>query len=204
MKKILTIIIAVLVGLTVLAGYFFPAFLSPVLRIIFDWFVLILGVAALIGIGTLIRLHFMRLMSNQKGAFYSTLLITVFLFTLIAGFVLTLDNAFFQGLILNIQIPVEASFLSIMAATLLYTSLRFVQTRGWTPLSIGFLGSAVASLIFNLGYIQAQPGTVGAALLLFFRRLPMVGARGILLGMAIGGLLMGLRILTKIDRPYGE
>ncbi len=204
MKKILAIVIAVLVGFTVLVGYFFQSFLSPILRVIFDWFVLILGVAGLIGIGTLIRLHFAKLMTNQKGAFYSTLLIAVFLLTLIAGFVLTLENPFYQALILNVQIPVEASFLSIMAATLLYTSLRFVQTRGWTPMSIGFLGSAMASLIFNLGYIQAQPGTVGESLLLFLKRLPMVGARGILLGMAIGGLLMGLRILTTLDRPYGE
>lgn len=204
MKKMAAIIIAVVVGLTVLCGYYFQAILSPVLRVIFDWFVLLLGAASLIGIGYLIRLHFTKLMRSQKGAFYSILLIAVFLLTMITGFVLTLDNPFYQGLILNVQIPVEASFLSIMAATLLYTSLRFVRTRGWTPMSIGFLGSAVASLVFNLGYIQGQPGTVGAALILFFRRLPMVGARGILLGMAIGGLLVGVRILLALDRPYGE
>lgn len=204
MKKILPIIIALLTGITILAGYFFQDALSPVLRVILDWFVLILGVASLIGIGSLLRLHFNKILSSQKGAFYSFILILFFLLTLIAGFVLTLENDFFQGLILTVQIPVEASFLSIMAATMLYTSLRFVRTRGWTPMSIGFLVSAVASLIFNLGYIQAQPGTVGAALLLFFKRLPKVGARGILLGMAIGGLVVGLRLLTTIDRPYGE
>lgn len=204
MKKFIPIIIAVLTGLTILTGYFFPDILSPVMRVIFDWFVLILGVASLIGIGILLRMHFIKVMSSQRGGFYSFVLILTFLLTLIAGFVLTLENAFFQGIILNVQIPVEASFLSIMAATMLYTSLKFVRTKGWTPMSIGFLVSAVASLIFNLGYIQAQPGTVGAALLLFFRRLPKVGARGILLGMAIGGLVMGLRILITIDKPYGE
>ena len=204
MKKILPIIIAFLTGITILAGYFFQDTLSPVLRVILDWFVLILSGASLIGIGILLRLHFSKIMSNQKGAFYSFVLILFFLLTLIAGFVLTLENDFFQGLILTVAIPVEASFLSIMAATMLYTSLRFVRTRGWTPMSIGFLISAVASLIFNLGYIQAQPDTIGAALLLFFRRLPKVGARGILLGMAIGGLVVGLRLLTTIERPYGE
>jgi len=204
MKKIIPIIIAVLTGLTILAGYFFQNVLSPVLRVILDWFVLILGVASLIGIAALLRLHFNKILSSQKGAFYSFILILVFLLTLIAGFVLTLENDLFQALILTVEIPVEASFLSIMAATMLYTSLRFVRTKGWTPMSIGFLVSAVASLIFNLGYIQAKPGTVGAALLLFFKRLPKVGARGILLGMAIGGLVMGLRLLTTIDRPYGE
>jgi len=160
MKKIITIIIAVVVGLTILTGYFSQTTLSPVLRVIFDWFVLILGVASLIGIGYLIRLHFEKLMRRQKGAFYSIILIAVFFLTLITGFFLTLDNPFYQELILNVQIPVEASFLSIMAATLLYTSLRFVRTRGWTPMSIGFLISALASLVFNLGYIQGQPGKV--------------------------------------------
>lgn len=204
MKKILPITIAFLTGLTILAGYFFRDALSPVLRIILDWFVLILGVASLIGIGILLRLHFNKILTSQKGAFYSFILILVFLLTLIAAFVLTLENDLFQGLILIVEIPVETSFLSITAATLLYTSLRFVRTKGWTPMSIGFLVSAIASLIFNLGYIQAQPGTMGEALLLFFKRLPKVGARGILLGMAIGGLVMGLRLLTTMDRPYGE
>jgi len=204
MKKILPIIIAVVTGLTVLTGYFFQDALSPVLRVIFDWFVLILGSASLIGIAALLRLHFNKILSSQKSAFYSFILILVFLLTLIAGFVLTFESDLFQELILTVEIPVEASFLAIMAATLLYTSLRFIRTKGWTPMSIGFLGSAIASLIFNLGYLQAQPGTIGAALLLFFKRLPVVGARGILLGMAIGGLVMGLRLLTTMDRPYGE
>ena len=204
MKKILPIVIALLTGITILAGYFFQDMFSPILRVFLDWFVLILGVASLIGIGILLRSHFNKILSSQKGAFYSFILILFFLLTLIAGFVLTLENDFFQGLILSVEIPVEASFLSIMAATMLYTSLRFVSTKGWTPMSISFLVSAVASLIFNLGYIQAQSGTVGAILLLFFKRLPNVGARGILLGMAIGGLVVGLRLLTTLDRPYGE
>jgi hypothetical protein len=36
------------------------------------------------------------------------------------------------------------------------------------------------------------------------RRLPMVGARGILLGMGLGGLIVGLRVLLTIEKPYGE
>jgi hypothetical protein len=33
--------------------------------------------------------------------------------------------------------------------------------------------------------------------------LPVAGARGILLGIALGSLTTGLRILTGTDRPYG-
>ncbi len=78
MKKILAIVIAVLVGFTVLVGYFFQSFLSPILRVIFDWFVLILGVAGLIGIGTLIWLHFAKLMTNQKVLFTAHCLLQSF------------------------------------------------------------------------------------------------------------------------------
>ena len=36
----------------------------------------------------------------------------------------------------------------------------------------------------------------------FLQRLPVAGARGILLGIALGSLTTGLRVLLAADRPY--
>lgn len=204
MKKILAAIILVGVGLFVLAGYFFRTPLGSILGLIFDWGILLMGVTGLIGIGYLLRTHLVRLFHLEKGAFSSSIVLLAFIFTLTAGFILTPRDPFFQDLILNVQIPVEASLLSILAVMLLYGSLRLIRTRGWTPMSVAFLFSAVLTLIFNLGYLQAEGETFASQLLLFLRRLPLAGARGILLGMALGGLIVGLRVLLNIDRPYGE
>ncbi|MFN2302980.1 MAG: hypothetical protein ACK2TV_04535 [Anaerolineales bacterium] len=204
MKKILATIILLGVGLIVLAGYFFKVQLNPLISLIFEWGFILLGFTGINGIAYLIWLHFSKIIQREKGFVSSILVLLAFSFTLIAGFVLTSQNAFFQAFILNVQVPVEASLLALFAVTLLYASLRLIRTQGWTPMSIGFLASALISLVFDLGIINAETGTLGAELLAFLHRLPLVGARGILLGMALGGLMVGLRVLLKMNRFNGE
>jgi len=203
-KKVLTVVIGLVIGMTVLAGYLFQALLGPVLALVVDWGILLVGLTGLLGIGYLLQMHIVKLIRRKKGAFFSVVVLLSFVVTLAAGFLLPDQNMFFNNLILNVQIPVEASLLAILAVTLIYTSLHLIRTRGWTPMSVGFLISAVVTLILDLGYFQVGQGTLAAGLVTFLRQLPLVGARGILLGMALGGLIVGLRILLTIDRPYGE
>jgi hypothetical protein len=106
--------------------------------------------------------------------------------------------------VLNIQIPVETSLLAILAVTMLFASLRIIRTRGWTLMSASFLISALISLILNLHYLNPAIGTAGAEWLEFVRRLPLAGLRGILIGIALGGLIVGLRVLLGMDRPYED
>lgn len=204
MKKIFSMAFALVTGLTVLAGYYFKAQMNPVMALIMEWGILLVGTAGLIGVGYLLRMHINKLINRKKGAFYSVVVLVVFFATLVTGIVFSPQNLFFSNLVLNVQIPVEASLLAVLAVTLLYTSLRLVRVRGWTPLSIGFLSSAVVTLVLNLGYIQTDSSPLAADITAFIRRMPVVGARGILIGMAVGGLIVGLRVLLMIDRPYGE
>ena len=203
MRKNQAVGIAFITGMIVLAGYFFQSQLGPVLAVIVDWGILLVGVIGLIGIGYLVWMHFDKLRQHEKGSFFSMVVLFGFILTLVTGLLLTPQNVFYRDLILNIQVPVEASLLAVLAVTLLYTSLRLVRTRGYTPMSIGFVLSALVMLFLNLGYLQADPGTIAAELVAFLQRLPMVGARGILLGIALGGLIVGLRVLLTINRPYG-
>ena len=204
MKKFFSMAIAFATGLTVLAGYFFKAQMSPVLVLILDWGIVVAGTAGLIGVGYLLRMHINRLISRKKGAFYSVVVLVMFFTTLVTGLLFSPQNLFFRNMVLNVQIPVEASLLAVLAVTLLYTSLRLIRVRGWTPLSIGFLSSAVVTMVLNLGYIQTESSPLTADITAFLRQLPLIGARGILIGMAVGGLIVGLRVLLTIDRPYGE
>lgn len=204
MKKVLWIVIAALTGLTVLAGYFFRTQLNPILALIFEWGLVLIAAAGLIGIGILISRHIKRILHWEKGAFQSIIVLIAFLGALTAGFVLSPQSQTYRNLILNIQAPVETSLLAILAVTLLAASLRLIRVRGWTTLSIAFLVSAVFSLVLNLGWIRMPSGSLAENILAFFARLPLAGARGIILGMAIGGLVVGLRYLFAIDRPGGD
>jgi hypothetical protein len=203
-KKIIFTAVVLLVGLTVLAGYFFQSQLNPVLAMVFDWGLVLVAAAGLVGIGYLAAAHVRKIIRRDKGFIYSIVLLSAFLVSMIAGFVLTTEHPFYRDLILSVQVPVEASLLAILAATLLYASLRLIRTRGWTAMSIAFLISTIFSLAINMGFFWSPEGSLGDQILSFFKRLPLVGARGVLIGMALGGLLMGLRFLFSINRPDGE
>ena len=204
MKKILFAAITLLVGLAVLAGFFFQDSFGPALTLIYQWGLVLVAAGGLVGMGTLAAFHIRNIVQQKKGWVYSAVLLAAFLFSLIAGFVLTPQNVFYRDLILNVQVPVETSLLAILAATLLYASLQLIRTRGWTPLSIAFMASAILSMLFNLGLIRTTSGTLGEQVVMFFRRLPLVGARGVLIGMGLGGLVMGLRFLFSLNHPGGE
>ncbi|MFN2302749.1 MAG: hypothetical protein ACK2TV_03365 [Anaerolineales bacterium] len=204
MRKFLSVAIAVMIGIVVLAGTFFRQQMGPVLTLIVDWGILLVSVLGLLGIGYLIKSHITKLINKEKGAFNSAVVLLAFIGVLATGLILSTENEIFQNLILTVQVPVEASLLGMLAVILMITSLRLLKTRGWTLMSVGFLVSAVASLLVDVGFFQTEPGSPAEAILKFWNKLPLIGARGILLGMALGGVLVALRVLLTIDRPYGE
>ena len=120
MKKLIFAAITLLVGLTVLAGFFFGDQLGPTLTLIFDWGLVLVAVGGLIGMGSLAAFHVRNIVQRKKGWIYSVVLLAAFLLSLVAGFVLSPQSPFYRDLILNIQIPVETSLLAILAATLLF------------------------------------------------------------------------------------
>jgi len=203
-RKILAFAILAGASLLILGGYAFQELLAPVLGMVMDWGLVLLGAAFLIGIGYLLRMHISNLFKAEKSVGMSGIFLVAFFFTLIAGLILPTENAFYSNLVLNIQLPVEASLLAVLAVTLFYASLRLVRTQGWTPLSVGFLVSALFSLVLESGILPIVPNSPIGQVVSLLSRLPLAGARGILLGMALGGLLVGLRVLLSFERPYDE
>jgi hypothetical protein len=82
-----------------------------------------------------------------------------------------------------------------------YASIRLLRRRA-DMMNVLFLVSAVLFLVAVLPTpIGSVPGNgiLATALGLFSTG----GARGLLIGIALGTLLTGLRVLFGIDRPYG-
>ncbi len=202
MKKGLPVLIASFTGLTVLAGYYFQNKLAPLLGLMINWGILLAGLAGLMGVGYLIKMHGLRISSNQKGKGYSFLVLISFVFTLSMGLVLSPDHEFYRAWVLNIQTPIETSLLAIFAIILLTSSVYLIRTRGWTPMSIGFLVGALLALTSYIGILRITPGSLAEKWISFIQRLPLAGLRGIVIGMALGGLIVGLRVLLAAERPY--
>ncbi|NPV75070.1 MAG: hypothetical protein HPY59_01720 [Anaerolineae bacterium] len=195
--------VTIAVGLIVLLGYFLPSLLVQNLRaLLINWGVSLAGVAALIGILNLLAVHWRK--ANDKGNrnFYSLLLLLAFSVTFAAGMWLTPADPGFQHVITSIQIPVETSLMALLAITLGYAGLRLLQRRKGI-MGILFVIGAIVFILFSSGFLpvlQQLPLVGGVASLV--NRLPVAGARGILLGVAIGSMMTGLRIFLGADRPY--
>ena len=203
MKSPFATAIAIGFGLVVLAGYFLQPLLSSLMSVLLSWAVILGAVAALVGIVNLMIVHWNKVKLGNKGYIYSIVTIIAFIFTLLGGIILKPSNPQFMQVVTSIMLPIESSFLALLAITLAYTSIRLLRQRGINLLSVSFAISAVAFLLLNLGFLSIGSTSVMSGVVEVMNRLPMAGARGILLGVALGSLTAGLRILIGTDRPYG-
>lgn len=201
--RVLTAIIAIAVGILVLLGYFLPQ--AAIFQVILlDWAVILAGTAALIGIFNLITVHADKIRRRDKNGIYSAMLVIGLFATFIFGLLLKPQNPFMQAFILNgIIIPVEASLMALLAVSLLYAAVRLLRRRA-DVMSIVFI--ITAALLF-LGSATLPFGDVpifGTLIRPWVSQIwALGGARGILIGVALGTLTTGLRVLFGVDRPYG-
>ena len=199
--RIVTAAFAIAAGLIVLLGYFFPEQLELLRLQLLDWGVVIAGMAVLIGIFNLVAVQMEKFRSGQKGGMYGLLLILSMAVTFAAGTVLGPDHQYMRLAMDAIIVPAEASLMAILAVTLVYASIRLLRRRA-DAVSIVFL---VVAVLF-LGLMMPTPfGPIPGdqTILRFLSMFSTGGARGLLIGIALGTLLTGLRVLFGVDRPYG-
>lgn len=199
---------AISVGLIVLLGYLIPpemvefGFILTLRSILVGWAVILAGVAALVGVLNLFLVHVGRMTAKRNPDRYSILLVVFFVLSLGLGLYFTPADPQYQKVVTAIQVPVETSLMAILVVTLTFSSIRLFQRRKGT-MAVVFAASALVFLLLGSGLlapVQDLPGVGG--LLAFIQRLPIAGGRGILLGIALGSLTAGLRILLGTDRPY--
>ena len=209
--RIFTAAFAIAAGFIVLLGYFFPAQLESFRLLLVDCAIVIAGMAVLVGIFNLIAVQWEKIRDRQKGGIYGVILVASLLVTFVSGLLLRLLPAnhpytrFYTILTMDaIIVPVEASLMAILAVTLIYSSIRLLRRRV-DVMSVVFLVVAVVFLIAILptpfGPLLGERGN--QALVDFLDMFSHGGMRGLLIGIALGTLLTGLRVLFGIDRPYG-
>jgi hypothetical protein len=196
--------VAIAVGLLVLLGYFVPVeSLLRVRLLLVEWAIIIAAVAVLVGVFNLLGVHWNKIRTRQKGGAYSILLIVSLFASAVIGIAVGTESPTLQFFLNAIIVPAEAALMAILAVTLVYASVRLLRRRA-DLMSFIFLGVAVVILL------AAAPLPFGKIPFLSDLILPWLtqvfaaaGARGILIGVALGALTTGLRVLFGIDRPYG-
>jgi hypothetical protein len=202
--KIVNVIVAIISGIIVLLGYFFKLPELENLRAsLLNWALVLSGVAGLVAILNLIfSVHWKRVRNKhpRKGA--SLIIIISFGITFLVGIFLGPSNPGFQKLVTAVQVPIESSLMAILAITLVIASLKILQRqRNW--MGFVFFVSVILFLILNSGVLAfTSEIPILRNLLSAFHQVPVAGARGILLGVALGSIVTGIRVLIGSDRPY--
>jgi MFS family permease len=199
--------VAMAIGGIVLAGYLVDLPQLQELRLLFmRWAILLSAAALLLGILNLLAAHMHKVTQQEAGWPYSGLLIIILLGTLVLGLVLGPDNPAVLAVFEYIQLPVESTLMALLAVSLAVAGVRMVARR-----------RDVYSLIFILTALLVLLGTApwpfgGGGLTAYFGILrnwlvqvwAAGAARGIVLGIALGAIATGLRVLLGADRPYGD
>lgn len=204
MNKYFAPAISIAVGLLVLLGYFLPIpTLQAVRTEIVHWAVILAAFAILVGILNLLSVHLKKIRGKEKGSIYSLFLITALLLTFVIGLIQGPEAPAMKAIFNTIILPVERSLFALMAITLIYAGIRLLRHHQ-DLMAILFLLTAII-VMFGAAPLPFTPipllgNVVRPAILRIFAA---SGARGILLGLALGTLLTGIRVLMGTDRPYG-
>ncbi len=209
LKSPVSTAVAIGVGIIVLAGYFIPSFIN-IRFILLRAGLVLAAVALLVGIINLITVHIKKLVADSENSGYSLILVIALLATLIIG-IIDMVQTYLVGkpnfqmtswIFTNIQLPIETSLLAVTAVSLTYAAASILRKR-MDLFSIVFF---FVVLLVLLGSFSIPPATLPFLHVIrdWILRVPALGgARGLLLGIALGTITTGIRVLMGTDRPYG-
>ena len=205
------------VGLVVLLGYFFGADADGNLTrlgILRNFFlqgaIVWAAVALIVGVFNLASVHIRRIGDNQQAGYSFVLLLTLIITIGVGAYDILqthlnreLNFQRLSWVFTHIQLPVETSLMAVLAVSLTYAAGRLLARR-LNLLSIVFVGIVLFLMIGAAPIVATRASLLMEVRYWILSVVTVAGARGVLLGMALGTIATGLRILTGSDRPYGS
>jgi len=157
------------------------------------------GLALLIGVINLLNVHIRRVLGRQRGALYSLVLLISFLLV-IALWLLGEDGAN-RALVQNAQRSAEAALAALLVFALVYGAYRLMRQRvTWAAVLF-----TAALLIVLVGALPFEGLGVLAGVRDWMLQVPAsAGARGLLIGIALGIIVTAVRVIIGQDRAYRE
>jgi hypothetical protein len=202
MRSAIAVSFAVIAGVVVLLGYFLPIGpLQDLRQLMVEWAGILAAVALLVGVSNLFYVHWSKISAGHGDSFYSYVLIISLTLTLILVGWFGPIHSVSKWIFNYIQIPIESSFMALLALFLVYIIIRMFKRR-LDQIALIFSFTVVFMLITSSLLLREL--TILNDLRTWITQVPAVaGARGILIGVVLGVVAAGLRILMASDRPYG-
>jgi hypothetical protein len=212
-KRLIATIIAGAAGLIVLID--FAGAVSVVdlaARSLVNWAALIAALALVVGLLSVAASHLVRVLRRDSDWGYSLVLLTAMLLVIVSGTIVgivpggyvrfpqslveqpirDLFRAFYQ--------PLAGSFLALLAFFSLSAALRALRRRTADALVI-MIVAIIVLLLAALPQAQALP-LLGDGVRVLSDYVALAGARGLLIGAALGAVVAGIRVLLGFDQPY--
>ncbi len=202
------LIVAVGAGIVVLLGYFMDVPMILAAReSLMHWAVILAATAVFMGLINLLLVHWNRISTQSKGWVFSAILVVFMLEMLVLGLIFGPDHKLVLFFFTYVQLPVEISLMAILAVVLVVAGFQLIRRRR-DLLSMVFMGSALVVLVGTLPWIVGSESEIvrmlGELRAWLTQVWAVAGARGILLGVALGAAATGLRVIIGVDRPYGD
>lgn len=202
-RQLIPVAVAIGVGIVVLLGQFISnATLDNIVRVLVSWGAVVGAFALLLGLANVFMFHTKRILKRGAEMPFSILILAsalvVFLLVLPSGG----TGAASQWVMRYIYQPLEASFLALLVFFIGTAVYRALRVRTWEMAL--FALSAVIVLIGSAPFMSVVSPWFPALRDWVVNVPALAGGRGILLGVALGIMATGLRLLTGIDRPYSE
>jgi hypothetical protein len=168
-----------------------------------------LAMAVLIGIYNLFTVHVGRLLHRRPGWLYSifTILGGLAVFGVYLGDKLKLwtgelkDQELSPTVFNAVQVSIESALASLIAFFLVYALYRLFSKR-FTWSSLLFAGAVAIAL---LGWLPLKETDTFVDARDWLMRVPvMAGARGLVIGIGLGTVIVGVRVLAGYDQAYRE
>jgi hypothetical protein len=207
LKRVLPTAIAIAVGIFVLVSILTPYPILDAFGIYFiDVAILLAAFAFFLGVLNLLRVHARKLRERPSDRLYSFVLLVVMLVVLVFGLPPVEgvpsgpSQPVVQWLFENVQLPVQASLSALLVFLLITAAYRLLSLRNAESAVmlivalLVLLGQAAVGIFPPLSAVKDWIIAVPA----------LAGVRGILLGVALGAVLTGIRLLLGIERPYSE
>lgn len=205
LKQSIPIFIAVFFGLVTLIALLFNV--SGLSSVILGWASFLAAVALILGVLNLLLVHLNRVFKERNP--YSGVLVLGMLGVFGAAVWDGLRGSSSVETVFNwIQAPLEAALASLLVIFLLLAGVQLLkrQHTGWAFLfglsaAVMLLGQALlASRLLPVGLRQP----IDQAYEFIQNVVVMSGIRGLLIGVALGTLLLSLRLLMGVERPYNK
>lgn len=211
-KRLLAVLIAGVCGLIVLVDYAGGGgVLAVVAALLVDWAAVITAIALLLGVFSVAGLHLVRVRQRSADWGYSLVLLAGMLAVIVAGIFFPLPGR--AGIVLpgslaevpirsffrTVYEPLAASLLALLAFFSLSAALRALRRRSAEAIVIVVVAALV--LVAQLPPVAVLPG-LGLVTQWLNDYVALAGARGLLIGAAIGAFVAGVRVLLGFDTPY--